>query len=244
MPPVSFVFERLIEQIERRVTTSISMDEIETDPRNGPAIVEKAVNDVLGEPNTREILVILSSVENIDKYTMDTRRLEAENEISVVVRDCFAAVIDQRLAEIKNGVAVLSFAAGFPAVAEKLVSLAEVATESFPASKWVSGVIVGETRDALERVLDKTGSRSDLETVLRATELLRGLLASPKDKVGWQRHGLDYETVKHATDEFRPYKEMLGLGWNLADEALVAISNRADSELRPVQARKATSPTR
>lgn len=66
---------------------------------------------------------------------------------------------------------------------------------------------------------------------------------SPKDKVGWQRHGLDFETVQQAVNEFRPYKEMLGLGTGLADDALTAISNRAASELRPVKTNEASAPT-
>ncbi|MCV9964819.1 hypothetical protein OIU34_23280 [Pararhizobium sp. BT-229] len=243
MPPIYFVFERLIGEVERRVGRAIARDEIEADPVNGPAIVGKTVNEVFGKPTTREALVIMSSIENINEYTMDTRPLEVENEISVVMKDCLAAVIDQRLLELRNGVAAISFAAGFAPVAEKLVSLAESAIETFPASKWVSGVVVAETRDALERVLDKCGSRSDLETVLRATELMRGLLMSPKDKVSWQRHGLDFETVQEATNEFKPYKEMLGLGVALADDALTAISNRAASELRPGKTHLASAPT-
>jgi hypothetical protein len=243
MPPISFVFERLIEEVERRVSRSITRDEIEADPVNGPAIVGKAVNEVFGEPNTREALVIMSSIENIDEYTMNTRPLEVEDEVSFVVKSCLSAVIDQRLSELRNDVAAVSFAAGFAPAADKLVSLAESAIETFPASKWVSGVVVAETRDALERVLDKGGTRSDLLTVMRATELMRGLLMSPKDKVGWQRHGLDFATVQQAVDEFRPYKEMLGLGMELADDALTAISNRAASELRPVKTSKASAPS-
>ena len=243
MPPISFVFERLIEEVERRVGKAIARDEIEENPANGPAIVGRTVTEVFGEPNTREVLVIMSSIDNIDEYSMDTRPLEQEHEVSVVMKHSLAAIIDQRLSALRNDVAAVSFAAGFAPAAEKLVSLAESAIETFPASKWVSGIVVSETREALEKVLDKNGSRSDLEMVLHATELLRGLIMSPKDKVAWQRHGLDFESVRSAVNEFRPFKEMLGLGVALAEDALTAISNRAASELRPGSTVKASAPT-
>lgn len=233
MPPISFVFERLISEVESRVGYAIARDEIEADPVNGMGILKKAVDEVFGEPTTREALVIMSSIDNIDDYLMDTREIEVENEVAVVIKSCLSTVIDQRLWDLRKSVAALSFAAGFGPVADKLVSLGETAAETFPASKWVSGLLVAETRDALERVFDKSGSRDDLLTVLNSTELLRGLLMSPKDKVGWQRHGLDYETVLEAVKEFKPYNELFGLGIELADDALTAISNRAKSELRP-----------
>jgi hypothetical protein len=242
MPPVSFVFDRLMEEVERRVSQAISRDEIEADPIKGPAIVGKAVDEVVGDATTREMLVIMSSIENIDEYGMNTRYLDETDEVSDVIKRCFNAIIGTRLTALRDSVAVLSFAAGFPAVAEKLVSLAELAVETFPNSKWVSGAVVVETRDALERVLDRNGSESDLQTVLRATELLRGLMMSPKDKVGWRRHGLDHADVAAATADFKPYKDMLGLGWSLANEALIAISNRADSELRPASSQKEVAP--
>lgn len=243
MPPISFVFERLIEEVERRVGKAIARDEIEANPVDGPAIVGRTVTEVFGEPNTREALVIMSSIDNIDEYSMDTRPLEVEHEVSLVMKYSLASIIDQRLSALRNDVAAVSFAAGFGPVADKLVSLAESAIETFPASKWVSGVVVSETRDALEKVLDKNGSRSDLEMVLRATELLRGLIVSPNDKAAWQRHGLDFETVRSAVNDFKPFKEMLGRGLGLAEEALTAISNRATSELRPGSAVKTSAPT-
>jgi hypothetical protein len=241
MPPISFVFDRLISEVEARVGRAISRDEIEADPVNGLQIVKKAVKEVFGEPATREALVILSSIENIDEYLMDTRAGKFEEEVKVVIENCLYGIIDQRLSDLRNSVAAISFAAGFGPVANRLISLAETAAETFPASMWVSGLLVSETRDALERVLDRNGSRDDLVAVLRSTELLRGLLVQPNDKTEWKRHGIDVETVQTAVNDFGPYKEMLGLGFNLADDALTAISNLAESQLRP--ANKVTATT-
>lgn len=233
MPPLSFVFERLIEEVERRVNNAVAQGEIEIDPARGPAIVGRVVSEVFGEPSTREALVIMSSISNVDEYLIDTRGFDTENEVSMILKACLDTLVDQRLSVLKNGVAAISFAAGFAPVAEKLVALAEHAIETFPSSKWVDGQVVVEARTALERVLDKNGSEADLETVLRSTEILRVLLMAPKDKVAWQRHGLDYDAVLDATRALKPYKDMLGLGWNILPDALTAISNRHETELRP-----------
>lgn len=242
MPPATFVFDRLIAEVERRVGIAISRDEIEAAPLEGPKIVSTAVKEVFGEPNTKETLLILMSVEEIDDLYVDMRSFDTEADVKEMVGTCLKAAIDQRLKETRISVAAVSFAAGFGPVADRLVSLAETAVETFPGSPFISADVVAEVREALERVLDKNGTRDDLETVLRATEQLRGLLMSPKDKMGWKRHGIDYETTSKTVHEFKLYKEMLGLGWNNGDEALKAISNRAASELRPNPSEQSSSP--
>jgi hypothetical protein len=232
MPPLTLVFDRAIEAIERLVAEYISNDQIENDPLGGPAIVDRAVKTVVGQPKTREALAILGSIDNIDDYTVDTHRMDEDCDMSFVIGKCLDCVIDQRLTALKNSVALLSFAAGFPAAAERMVGFAEAAVENVPNSKWVSAEAVAEARAALERVLDREGSISDLGCVLRSRELLRGLLASPKDKLAWSRHGLEFAEVENAARELKTYGTFLGLGQHLGADALVALSNRADSELR------------
>jgi hypothetical protein len=232
MPPLTVVFDRAIEAIERLVAEYISNDQIENDPLAGPAIIDQAVKTVMGEPNTREALAILASIENIDDYVVDTHRMDEDCDMSFLIGRCLDCVIDQRLTALKNSVAVLSFAAGFPAAAERMVGLAEAAVENVPNSKWVSPAAVAEARAALERVLDRDGSLSDLGCVLQSKELLRGLLVSPKDKLGWSRHGLEFAEVENAARELKTYGTFLGLGQHLGTDALVALSNRADSQLR------------
>jgi hypothetical protein len=243
MPPISFVFDRLIDEVERRVGNAISRDEIESSPSTGPAIVDAALVEVFGEPNTREALVIMSSIDNIDVYTIDTRPLEVGNEVSSVIKESLYAIINQRLQPLRNDVAAVSFAAGFAPVAEKLVALAEKAIDVFPASKWISSSRVADTRVALERVLDKCGTPSDLKAVLLAHELFSRLLKEQNDDVAWGRHGLDFDGVRTAIAEFRPFQEMLEWRLALVDDALTAISNRAPSELRPGSTAKASALT-
>lgn len=243
MQPQSFVFENLIARVEHRVGVALSRDEIEADPLNGPSIITRAVSEVFGEPTTREALVIMSSIEDIDDYGLDTRWMDEDGSAHVVIRKFLDDIVGQRLVELKKSVAVLSFAAGFAKSADRLISLGETAAETNPTSKRISGMLATEAREALDRLIDKSGSKADLEIVLRTTTIFRDLLTSPKDIVAWNRHGLDYQTVSNSVKEFNRYRDLLGTGWSLIDDAMIAISNRASSELRPDAGIKTKAPT-
>lgn len=230
--PASFHFETLIGEVERKVGHAVANDVIEADPENGPGIVERAIEDVFGGLTTREYLTIMLSIEDIDSYTVNSSMLGSDDTMATAMKAAFFGIVEQRSTELREGIAAISVAAGLPQVADELITLAEHAYETYPASKWVSQTLVAETRDALDRLVAKAGTVADVESVLLSSELLRGLLMSPNDNVGWASHGLDYGQVKELTERIRAFQKMAGDGLHLSDNILTAVSNRAASELQ------------
>lgn len=229
--PVSFHFETLIAEIERRVGRAVANDTIEADPEKGLAIVEQAIEDVFGNLTAQDYLRIMLSIEEIDSYTFDTSMLGSDDTMSTAMKAAFFGIVAQRTTELREGIAAISVAAGLPKVADELITLAEHAYENYPASKWVSQTLVAEARDSLDRLVSKAGTVADVERVLWSSQLLGGLMMSPNDSVSWERHGLEYGEVKELTDQIRGYQEMVGEAF-LADKILTAVSNRAPSELQ------------
>lgn len=237
--PVSFVFDRLIDDVSRKVSRSIAYDEIEADPINGPTIVDKAVKETFGELSTRDRLAILASIEDLDDVWIDTRPIEGEAQVSHVVSRCLNAMIEFRLGGLRKQVYAVSFAAGFPATADELVSLAERAVETYPATKIFSQEAVVEAREILDRLVTKSATAQDIRDLASFPMLFHHLLKSPKDNATHQRHGMDYETISDVTGRYKRFVELLGYAQMDAEIALTAISNRADSELN---AKKQVSP--
>ncbi|MDW9478883.1 hypothetical protein GOB57_09320 [Sinorhizobium meliloti] len=230
--PASYHFETLIAKIEQKVGHAVANDGIEADPEKGPRIVEQAIEDVFCELTTKEYLRIVLSIEDIDSYTVGPSTLGSDDTMAAAMKAVFFAVVEQRTKELREGIAAISVAAGLPQLAHELITLAEHAYENYPGSMWVSRTLVDDARDALDRLVGKAGTVADIENVLMSSELLRGLLMSPGDSVGWARHGLDYHQVKELTDRIRAFQKMAGEGLHLADDILTAFSNRAESQLR------------
>lgn len=230
--PASFHFETLIAKVEQKVGHAVATDAIEVDPTQGPRIVEQAIQDVFGNLTTQDYLRIMLSIEEIDSYTVDPSALGSDDNVATAMKAAFFGIVGQRTTVLKEGIAAISVAVGLPQVADELITLAEHACENYPASKWVSQTLAAEARDSLDRLVAKAGTVADVERVLWSTRLLDGLLMSPNDSVGWERHGLEYGQVKELTDRIRVYQEMAGEAFLLADEILTAVSNRAASELQ------------
>ncbi|MCV9963630.1 hypothetical protein OIU34_17155 [Pararhizobium sp. BT-229] len=228
----SFHFETLIAKIEQKVGHAVANDAIEADPGKGPRIVEQAIKDVFGDLTTSEYLRIMLSIEDIDSYTVDPPMLGSDDTMAVAMKAAFFGIVEQRTTELREGIAAVSVAAGLPQTADELIALAEHAYENYPESKWVSQTLVAEARESLDRLVAKAGTVADVERVLWSSQLLGGLMMSPNDSVGWARHGLNYGQAKELTDRIRVFEKMAGDGLHLADDILMALSNRADSELQ------------
>lgn len=219
----SQTFKEAISEIKHRAGQLI-IDTMEDSPKDALGHVNAAVTQVFGELNVNEKLRLMAQIENVGEIEMDFRSFDTygDGDVAETVGYMFSACVDHHLDDFRNGMATATFAVGFLPAALVLVELAERSG----GSKWVPAERIEVVRSAYDRLAASEGTADDLNELIGGVHLFDGLMRTPKDRVLHNRHNTSMEEMSAVVKEVKFYRDLLGPGRPLQEEALKTLASR------------------